>query len=139
MENMTMLFMALQTTGATSTINIGMVFAYCFLGGITAIMLIKMIYKYLTCTVPIKAVCVGADTDYDENTTYTPIWEYEYHGQYIRTKSKVYSGAQPKTGAVKTLYINPNQPKKFRRQIPEETPFLVVCIVLAVILASFGT
>lgn len=117
----------------------GVVLGLMFCGLLFVLSLVKLIQDYTTCTQPVQALCVDHETRRGRKgrTLYAPVWEYEYHGQYVRVRSNSASNVGvPKVGSVHTLYVNPHNPEKFRRKVSDWLPFVIVsALFLGVIIA----
>lgn len=98
----------------------GVILGLMFSGGLFAYSLYNTIQDYTYCTQPVQAVCVDLERRRGSRgrAAYLPVWEYEYHGQLIRVRSSLSSNmGVPQVGSPKTLYVDPNDPYKFRAKV----------------------
>ncbi len=98
----------------------------------------RIVIERLTCTVPVQAVCVDYDSSHSsDGTTYAPVWEYEFQGRLIRSPETIYSSSMGGLlGKTRTLYVNPDNPEKFRQNTKNYAVFLVVCGIFLVFIVG---
>lgn len=121
--------------GSWGALLLGLTFVVAIMG----YFIYRIVIDHMTCTVPVQAVCVDYQSRYSSSgTVYAPVWEYEYQGQIIRSNATVYSNSRGKLlGKTCTLYINPDDPEKFRQSIKDYAVFLIVCgIFFAIIVGA---
>lgn len=111
--------------GSWGALLLGLAFIVAILG----YFIYRIVIEHLTCTVPVQAVCVDyRSSRSSDGTTYAPVWEYEFQGRLIRTCGSIYTSSSGKLlGKTRTLYINPDDPEKFRQDMKSYAVFLVVC------------
>jgi hypothetical protein len=119
----------------------GVILGLMFSGGLFAYSLYNTIQDYILCTQPVQAVCVDLERRRSKGgAAYLPVWEYEYHGQLIRVRSNFSSNVGVlQVGSPKTLYVDPNDPYKFRTKVSGWILFDVIAgffvvMILAIIL-----
>lgn len=99
---------------------LGVILGLMFSGALFVFAIYKTIQDYTYCTQPVQAVCVDLERRRSRKgrATYSPVWEYEYHGQLIRVRSNFSSNVGvPQVGSPKTLYVDPNDPYRFRTKV----------------------
>lgn len=121
--------------GSWGALLLGLAFIVAILG----YFIYRIVIERLTCTVPVQAVCVDYCTSHSsDGTTYAPVWEYEFQGRLIRTHGRIYSGSMGSLlGKTRTLYINPDDPEKFREDTKSYIFVFAICgIFLAFIVGA---
>lgn len=111
-----------------------LLFGFAFIAAVTGIIIYRIVIERLTCTVPVQAVCVDYCSSRSSNgTTYAPVWEYEFQGRLIRSHETIYSNGRGKLlGKTRTLYVNPDDPEKFRQSTGNHVFCLVICGIFIV-------
>lgn len=96
----------------------------------------RIIVERKTCTVPVEAVCVDYCSSHsNKDTTYSPVWEYEFEGRIIRSSEKIYSDSlKVKQGETRVLYVNPDNPVEFRQNMKGYLFFICVSAIIAVLI-----
>ena len=110
-----------------------------FIMAIVGLIIYRIVIDHMTCSVPVQAVCVDYHSIFSSSgTVYAPVWEYEYQGRIIRSNAAVYSNTRGKLlGKTRTLYINPDNPEKFRQSMKDNAVMLFICgIFLAFIIGA---
>ncbi len=120
--------------GSWGALLLGLAFIVAILG----YFIYCIVNERLTCTVPVQAVCVDYHTSHSsDGMTYAPVWEYEFQGRLIRTHGSIHSSSMGKLlGQTRTLYINPDNPEKFREDMKSYAVFLVVCGIFLVFIVG---
>ncbi len=116
-----------------------LLFGLAFVVAIAGFFIYRIVIEHMTCNVPVQAVCVDYQSIFSSGgTVYAPVWEYEYQGQIIRSNGAVYTNTRGKLlGKTRTLYINPDDPEKFRKSMKDNAVFLFACgIFLAFIVGA---
>ncbi len=113
-----------------------LVLALAFVTAIVGYFTYRIIIERLTCTVPVEAACVEyAELNSNDGTTYAPVWEYQFEGQIIRSSEKMYSTSpKVKPGDTRILYVNPDNPEKFRQNVKGYIFFVSVSAIIAIVL-----
>lgn len=102
-------------------------FLFCFT--LFAFSLYKMIQDYRLCTEPVEALCVDLKMrrGRKRRMVFAPVWEYTYQGRYVRVVSNTASNTVvPQVGKTYTLYVNPEDPERFRTRVSNWLPFVIV-------------
>lgn len=110
--------------------------ALAFVTAIVGYFTYRIIIERMTCTEPVEASCVEyAELNSNDGTTYAPVWEYQFNGQIIRSAEKIYSTSpKTKSGDIRILYVNPDNPEKFRQSVMGYIFFVGISAIIAIVL-----
>ena len=76
-----------------------------------------------------------AELNSNDGTTYAPVWEYQFNGQIIRSAEKIYSTSlKTKPGDIRILYVNPDNPEKFRQSVMGYIFFVSISAIIAIVI-----
>ncbi len=115
-----------------------LLFGLAFIVAILGYFIYCVVNERLTCTVPVQAVCVDYCSSHSsDGTTYAPVWEYEFQGRLIRSNETIYSSSMGNLlGQTRTLYINPDNPEKFRQNTKNYVFIFVICGIILVFIVG---
>ncbi|MDY4079794.1 MAG: hypothetical protein SOY42_13610 [Clostridium sp.] len=118
---------------------IGLSIFLCFIIFLSSNIFNNMNAQRKRCTEKVIGVVVDYDTEYfDDEESYTAVYEYQYNLATHRGHTNIYSGTIPDKGQKKVIYINPNNFEEvYIDSFINYIPFIIFGIFLVMIIIIF--